>query len=1048
MAGSSKGAAAQGLGSGPSGNDQPGQAMLACQVAKPVPIKAQTVEPSIAVTPPSHWYDNSGGSAKEKTGKIKLGAKKRGDELGYNQTGSFTATGDSVKFYSDSACTQQITPESGPVSYSFAALKAGVTVYYRGNLSGASNLSLNLGAAGDARITVQGPVVGQIDAPLRPVPSIAIAMPKIVVVSHDYHGKAKPGVKRHRVPIVLGVSNPGGGEGVLSCNRAGDVALFSAEEGGSKLGLPVKIPVGELAATRTVWAEGLNPSNAVNGTEFTLTLRHTLVGPEPSQESVKDTLTCVRLRLDIFKSRPEDNSEPVKLDRGKRIAPGRFLLEQGDSAKTLFAERARLAVAQAEPVDYTGKVLVKALTANLSFFAADKEKPEAGQAVMQAADLIWPNANIDANDGKRFWLEGNTRSAVLDDTGVAVYLEDLPDVEGDRITMTVLKVVLKLHKSRVSRDADPADFSDADKVEKGRYLHVQDAKFQHGRARITVCKVKPDGFDGTLVLSGWNITKSPDEGSRTGSPKVKLFKREKPSSGQTAIALPHEVRHPASFNDKGKAFWVEGGSVSSDLLDTQLRLGVKDADKGCDRVSFNVIHFKNLKAVVPPTPPNTARQTGAGGNNGPVAEHNFDAVKGGLNGKDYSEDCKVNEPLVLIEGSVAAVKPIQLSVVVEPAGKNIPVLWSVQRDKRKGEGDHNQIIGLAGNSNDPGLTADGGDVLKATLTTAGVGTFHIRPYVDCNDNAAFEHNNDAGKRIDREPFILFNLVLVRVEGATNLTAANAAAGTGMTTQAGGAPRGFGSGDFKGKGNDALDMNATVRVVGGGQDGKRGLDRVFCGWVNNELNAGTSPGPGGMGEDVTHTFAQLPAPGIGQPLPAIERLRCFWQLLGAEVSGPVLDSGYAAQGTGGHSCCGTMGANQDNGKVKKSRHSSGMGQVWQPKNSDSPGGGITSNSAGGAQLARFTFNIDFRCDLVFWTSVGKNQGPADSPACRLYSSVFSNTWGIRFDASFSPAWAVTVNAAKNVVLAPGAAGRAQPVDGNGLETRLPDGLTLLQADIPF
>ncbi len=1053
MAGSSKGAAAQGLDGGPSGSDQPGQSVVPCKAAKPVPAKSQTVEPFITVTPPSHWYETSGASAKQQTGKIKLSAKRRDDELGYDKAGSFTATGDSVKFYSDSACSQQITPETGPVPYSFAALKAGVTVYYRGNVTGATNLSLSLGAAGDARINVQGPVAGQVDVPLRPELSIAIAAPKIIIVSYDYHGKTKPGVKRHRVPIVLGVTNPSGGEGVLSCNRASgsvstnDVALFTSEEGGSKLSLPLKVPVGELAATKTVWAEGLNPSNAVNGTEFALTLRHSTVGPEPGKEEVKDTLTCVRLRLDIFKSRPEDDSEPIKLDRGKRIAPGRYLLEQGATPETLFAERARLAVAQAEPVDYTGKVLVKALIANLSFFAADKEKPEDGQPVLQAADLNWPNATIDVNDGKRFWLEGKTRSAALDDTGVAVYLEDVPDVEGDRITMTVLKAELKLHKSRVSRDADPTEFADADKVDKGRYLHVQDAKFQHGRARITVCKVVPDGFDGTLVLSGWNITKSPYDGTRSVSPKVKPFKREKPSSGQSAVTLPHEIRHASSFDAKGKAFWVEGGTVSGDLLDTQLRLGVKEADKGCDRVSFNVIHFKNLKAVVPSTPPNTARGNGTGGNNGPVTEHTFDAVKGALDGKDYSEDSKKNEPLVLIEGSVVGGSPIQLSVEVAPAGKNIPVLWSVQRDKRKGEGDHDQIIGLAGNSNDPGLTA-AGDVLKATLTTAGVGTFHIRPYVDCNDNAAFDHNNDAGKRIDREPFILLNLVLVRAEGITNLTVANAAAGTGMTTQASGAPRGFSSGDFKGKGNDALDMNATVRVIGGGQDGKRGLDRVFAGWANNERDSGTSPGPGGLGEDVTHYFAQLPAPGIGQPLPALERLRCFWQLAGAEVGGPVLDSGYAGQGTGGHSCCGTMGANQDNGKVKKSRHSSGIGQIWQAKNSDSPGGGITSLSAGGAQLTRFTFNIDFRCDLVFWTSFAKNQGPADSPACRLYSSVFSNTWGIRFDAAFTPAWVATMNAAKNVVLVAGAAGRAQRVEGNGLETRLPDGLTLLQADIAF
>ncbi len=1052
MAGSSQAVAAQNKNAGPSGNSVPGQSVAPCKARKLEPPKSQTVEPFVSVAAPTHWYDNSGGSKKQQTGKIKLSAKKRGDELGYSESGSFSAAGAGVKFYSDSQCTQQINPDVAPVTYSFAALRSGVTVYCRGDLAGTTSMSLTLAPPKDARITVLGPVADQIVAPIRPAPTMVIADPKIIVVSYRYHGKAKPGVKPHRIPIVLGVTNPGGGEGVLTCNRASgsassnDVTLFTDETGDSKLTMPLTVPIAELTAGKTVWAEGLNPSNAVNGTEFTLDLRKTNVGPEP--EEVKDKLTCVRLKLDIFKSRPEDDSEPVKLDRAKRIEPGRYLLEQGSTDKTLFAERARLAVAKAEPADFAGKVLVRPLTANVVFFAPDKEKPADGQPVLADADLIWPNATIDATDGKRFWLEGKTKSADLADTGVAVYLEDVPGAEGDRITLTVLKAELKLHKSRVSRDADPAPFTDADKIGIGRYLHVQDEKFQHGRSRITICKVVPDGFDGTLVLSGWDITTSPYDGTRTKTPKVKLYKEELPKKGQSAIALPHEIRHPASFDAKGKAFWIEGATVCTDLLDTQLRLGVKEADKGCDRVSFNTIQFKNLKAVIPSTPPNTARADNTGGNNSPVSNHTFDSVKGALNGKDFSEDSKENKPLVLIEGSVGGANSIDLSVEVEPVGKNIPVRWSVQRDKRKGDGDAASIISLAGNSDDPGLTPDGADVLKAKLATAGVGTYHIRPYVDCNDNSAFDHNTDAGKRIDREPFILFNLVLVRAEGITNLTTANAAAGTGMTTGGGGRPRGFSSGDFKGKGNDALDMNATVRVIGGGSDGKRGLDRVFCGWVNNELDCGTSPGPGGLGEDVTHLFAQLPPPLPLAPLPAIERLRCFWQLNGVEVGGPVLDSGYSGQGTGGHSCCGTMGANMDNGKVKKSKHGSGIGQTWQPKNSDSPGGGITSISAGGAQLTRFTFNIDFRCDLVFWTSFAKDQSQTDSPACRLYSTVFSNTWGIRFDVAFSPAWVVAVNAAKNVVLVSGAPGRAQPVEGNGLETRLPDGLNMLQADIPF
>ena len=258
----------------------------------------------------------------------------------------------------------------------FSALRSGVTVYYRSDPAGTSDLTLTPGPTNDACVTVLGPVAGQVAVPPRPAPTIVIADPRIIVVSYDYHGKKpKPGVKRHRVAIVLGVRDACSvGDGVLTCNRAtNDVALFTDETGTAKLTMPLTIPIADLAAGKTVWAEGLNPSNAVLGTEFTLTLKDMNVGPDP--KDAKNTLTCVRLRLDIFKARADDDTESVIFERDKRIAPGRYVLEQGATAQTLFAERARLAVAKAEPVDFTGQVLVKPLTADIVFFALTDEKP-------------------------------------------------------------------------------------------------------------------------------------------------------------------------------------------------------------------------------------------------------------------------------------------------------------------------------------------------------------------------------------------------------------------------------------------------------------------------------------------------------------------------------------------------------------------------------------------------------------------------------------------------------------------------------------------------
>jgi hypothetical protein len=156
------------------------------------------------------------------------------------------------------------------------------------------------------------------------------------------------------------------------------------------------------------------------------------------------------------------------------------------------------------------------------------------------------------------------------------------------------------------------------------------------------------------------------------------------------------------------------------------------------------------------------------------------------------------------------------------------------------------------------------------------------------------------------------------------------------------------------------------------------------------------------------------------------------------------------GTGGDSCTGTAGANGST--VTKSDDASGIGQKWEVANPDSPGGGIllVHPTDGAARLINFKFNIDFRCDLVFWTNRDNVSGPSNAPGARLYSSVQTNTWSIRLDSNFGPAYAETVVTAKTVSFSKDADATrmATPVDGSGLETRLPDGLNSLQADIPF
>ena len=359
----------------------------------------------------------------------------------------------------------------------------------------------------------------------------------------------------------------------------------------------------------------------------------------------------------------------------------------------------------------------------------------------------------------------------MSDTGWTVEIEELPGKEGDRVTMTVIKAELALYKSRADVKATvprPAAFSDDDKFDKGRYVHLQDTDFHHGRALIVVKKVEPADFEGTLILKAFNSVHKPSySATKAATPKVKLFEEEVAATGQSAKAFPFEIDHPKTYAADGKEFWVEGSTVSAALADAELRLGVKEIDNGCDRVEFTVVKFKKIKADIPSTPPSQVRNIANGGaSNSPVPRHEL-LLANPPEAKHSDEDFTKNEPLVLIEDSVTGGDPIKMTVEIEPAGLDIPVRWSKQRDKST-TGDHGDIRNLKGND-DLTLTrkGDGADALEATLLLDNVGSFFIRPFIDCNDNDTFEHNKDDGTRIDRDPFIIMTLVIIRVVGVVN-----------------------------------------------------------------------------------------------------------------------------------------------------------------------------------------------------------------------------------------------------------------------------------------
>jgi len=107
------------------------------------------------------------------------------------------------------------------------------------------------------------------------------------------------------------------------------------------------------------------------------------------------------------------------------------------------------------------------------------------------------------------------------------------------------------------------------------------------------------------------------------------------------------------------------------------------------------------------------------------------------------------------------------------------------------------------------------------------------------------------------------------------------------------------------------------------------------------------------------------------------------------------------------------------------------------------------------LTAFDYSLNFRCDLCFWTNLGRVPGPPSTPpspndvACLLYVSVLSNTWSVRCHVDFNAAGASTVTIKPTVslsaeVISPGTPRLAKPINMTSAlhEIRFP---TVLRTD---
>ena len=191
------------------------------------------------------------------------------------------------------------------------------------------------------------------------------------------------------------------------------------------------------------------------------------------------------------------------------------------------------------------------------------------------------------------------------------------------------------------------------------------------------------------------------------------------------------------------------------------------------------------------------------------ADHDFDCT-------ETAEAFPADKSLVVMRGDM---QDVELKATVRPAGT--PVWWDV----RRAPDDHATLGGAA---DLPTLIVDAGDHTKATLKLDKKGSFFVRVFADCTNSHVF----DPGSAFRLLPTVLVDATL----NADNTVTSTAT--PPITPAVAGSNVRINTGTFNianvrsGVDTAAIYMNAAVDVKSGGPDGRRLLDCVFAGWINN------------------------------------------------------------------------------------------------------------------------------------------------------------------------------------------------------------------------
>jgi len=390
-------------------------------------------------------------------------------------------------------------------------------------------------------IAVQNGQIKLVSFKLRPIVNPVITIAKKVV-----------GVKGAKQAVVLKADKAFSGKGTLTVVSGGDkVKFWKAATALTPTGGKLEFE-GLTQSGVTVDVEAIDFSE-VDGVELKWELAS---DSNPVGAAVSDKMTAVKATLDIY------DKADAALALDVKQGDGRVVLLQ-NTEKT--HKRAKLTV-KCEPTGYVGKLVLSAITANVSLFDAATDGTE---------KTLPLEVDVGGAAPAPLFVQGKTVSAAKSDSGFKLAIKDVAD-NVDSAKVTVMDARLDVYLARATPTTEPAVMSAATKKEPGRLLVKQDAKFKRPRGKFVLVKLPKDAPCKIKL--------------KAAGAKVALFPQanEKHIDAEAAVTLPKDVAATDITDDKGLVFWAEGAALTT-LMEASFEIDVDGVEDACDKAFFTVV---------------------------------------------------------------------------------------------------------------------------------------------------------------------------------------------------------------------------------------------------------------------------------------------------------------------------------------------------------------------------------------------------------------------------------------------------------------------------